>query len=88
MKCREGCGACCIAPSISSPLPLLPRGKPAGVPCPHLSQDLKCGLWGLPERPRVCGGFAASPDVCGGCREQAMSNLEELERLTAPPEKA
>ncbi|MFO6380325.1 hypothetical protein ACLBYN_47875, partial [Pseudomonas aeruginosa] len=21
MQCRAGCGACCIAPSISSPLP-------------------------------------------------------------------
>ncbi|MCF5019628.1 YkgJ family cysteine cluster protein, partial [Pseudomonas lactis] len=29
MKCREGCGACCIAPSISSPLPGMPQGKPA-----------------------------------------------------------
>ncbi|HRE18664.1 MAG TPA: YkgJ family cysteine cluster protein, partial [Rhodocyclaceae bacterium] len=29
MECREGCGACCIAPSISS------LNKPAGVPCRH-----------------------------------------------------
>jgi Fe-S-cluster containining protein len=28
MDCRVGCGACCIAPSISSPLPGMPRGKP------------------------------------------------------------
>ncbi len=84
MKCREGCAACCIAPSISSPLPLLPRGKPAGVRCPHLSPELKCELWLKPARPLVCGGFEASRDVCGGCREEALANLQELERLTAP----
>ncbi|MCR3872443.1 YkgJ family cysteine cluster protein, partial [Pseudomonas aeruginosa] len=28
MQCRAGCGACCIAPSISSPLPGMPAGKP------------------------------------------------------------
>ncbi len=84
MKCREGCGACCIAPSISSPLPLMPQGKPAAVRCPHLSFELKCQLWLQPERPRVCSGFGPSPEVCGSCREEAMANLEELERATAP----
>ena len=29
LSCRPGCGACCIAPSISSPIPDLPQGKPA-----------------------------------------------------------
>jgi Fe-S-cluster containining protein len=84
MKCREGCAACCIAPSISSPLPLMPRGKPAGVPCPHLTAELKCGLWNRPERPRVCGGLAPSPEMCGGCREDALTILSEMERATAP----
>ena len=31
LACRDGCGACCIAPSISSPIPDMPAGKPAGV---------------------------------------------------------
>ncbi|MCC6439509.1 MAG: YkgJ family cysteine cluster protein, partial [Rhodanobacteraceae bacterium] len=26
MSCRSGCGACCIAPSISSPIPGMPNG--------------------------------------------------------------
>ena len=28
--CRPGCGACCIAPSITSPIPGMPDGKPVG----------------------------------------------------------
>ena len=36
IACRTGCGACCIAPSISSPIPGMPDGKPAGVPCVQL----------------------------------------------------
>ncbi|WP_429347626.1 hypothetical protein [Paraburkholderia sp. Clong3] len=27
--CRPDCGACCIAPSISSPIPGMPNGKPS-----------------------------------------------------------
>ncbi|HRZ01930.1 MAG TPA: YkgJ family cysteine cluster protein, partial [Burkholderiaceae bacterium] len=46
MNCRPGCGACCIAPSITRPLPGMPDGKPAGVPCAHLDADLRCALWG------------------------------------------
>ncbi len=26
--CRPGCGACCIAPSITTPIPGMPHGKP------------------------------------------------------------
>jgi Fe-S-cluster containining protein len=40
MDCRPGCGACCIAPSISSPIPGMPVvdgiSKPAGVRCVQL----------------------------------------------------
>ena len=38
MECRIGCGACCIAPSISSPIPGMPDGKPAGVRCVQLTR--------------------------------------------------
>ena len=31
MECRSGCAACCIAPSISSAIPGMPDGKPAGI---------------------------------------------------------
>ena len=46
MECRAGCGACCTAPSISSPIPGMPHGKPAGVRCVQLSDDNLCLLFG------------------------------------------
>lgn len=84
MQCRPGCAACCIAPSISSPLPGLPDGKPAGVPCPHLDEALKCRLFGRPERPAVCSSLPPSPDMCGDSREQALRWLTRLEDHTRP----
>lgn len=83
MQCRAGCGACCIAPSISSPMPGLPGGKPAGERCPHLTADFLCALFGRPERPAVCSGFAAAEYVCGNSREEAIRLLGWLEQATA-----
>jgi len=82
MDCRPGCAACCIAPSISSPLPGLPHGKPAGVPCPHLDADLRCLLFGSPLRPAVCGSLQPSAEMCGDDRGQAMRWLGHLEEAT------
>ncbi len=81
MKCREACGACCIIPSISSPIPGMPAGKPAGIRCIHLTDDLKCALYNLPERPAVCEGFQAEETVCGRSRDEALSILAGLENL-------
>ena len=83
MQCRIGCGACCIAPSISSVLPLHPLGKPAGVRCMHLDADNKCLIFLLPSRPLVCHGFKATQDACGNTQEEAMANLSAWEILTA-----
>ncbi|TFF36990.1 YkgJ family cysteine cluster protein [Pseudomonas sp. RIT623] len=83
MKCREGCGACCIAPSISSPIPGMPQGKPAGERCLHLNVDNLCALFGKPERPPVCGGFKAQADICGNDRDEAIRIIGWLERMTA-----
>jgi Fe-S-cluster containining protein len=84
MQCRIGCGACCIAPSISSPIPGMPEGKPAGVRCIQLDELNRCKLFGLPERPAVCVSLQANSDMCGNKSEEALKLLEELERLTAP----
>lgn len=84
MECRPGCGACCVAPSLSSPVPGLPGGKPAGLPCPHLTPDYRCALYGLPERPAVCSSLGPEPGMCGSSREQALAYLARLEAETAP----
>jgi len=84
MDCRPGCGACCIAQSISSPIPGMPNGKPAGVRCVQLDENNLCLLYGDPRRPQVCIDFQAMPDVCGSSREEAMRLLAEMERETAP----
>lgn len=84
MDCRPGCAACCIAPSISSPLPAMPGGKPAGARCPHLAADLRCLLFGDPRRPLVCRSLRPSPGMCGASAAEAFANLRRLETLTAP----
>jgi Fe-S-cluster containining protein len=83
MVCRPGCGACCIAASISRPLPGMPNGKPAGVVCVNLDLASKrCGVWGTDEYPETCRQFLAEPDVCGESAEQALRLIENMEQLT------
>jgi hypothetical protein len=84
MECRLGCGACCIAPSITSPLPGMPHGKPAGVPCIQLDDELRCKAFGSPARPAFCAGLQPSAEMCGESREQAMLWLTRLELATLP----
>lgn len=84
MDCRPNCGACCIAPSIASPIPGMPDGKPAGVRCVQLDAENRCQLFGRPERPAFCGGLQPSAQMCGTGAGHAMRWLAELERLTAP----
>jgi uncharacterized protein len=89
MHCRPNCGACCTAPSINSPIPGMPNGKPAGVPCVQLLADFKCAIFGKPERPAFCASLQPSEEMCGGenqenPREYAINWLKQLEQLTAP----
>ncbi len=84
MDCRTGCGACCIAPSISSSIPGMPQGKPAGVPCIQLDEQLRCRIFGQPERPTCCGGLAPAAEMCGETREYALTWLTDLETRTRP----
>jgi hypothetical protein len=76
MECRPGCGACCIAPSISS------LGKPAGVACRYLDADRRCSIFGRPERPACCAGLQPSAEMCGAGRDQALAYLAYLEAAT------
>jgi uncharacterized protein len=88
MNCRPGCGACCIAPSISSPIPGMPLvngiSKPAGVRCIQLADDNRCLIFGHPDRPEVCASLQPSQDMCGDSREQAMRWLGHMEHATRP----
>lgn len=83
MNCRIGCGACCVAPSISSPIPGMPDGKPAGVRCVQLNAQNHCLIFGQPERPAVCSAFHAAEYVCGSNTQEAMQLLDFLEQSTA-----
>lgn len=84
MDCRIGCAACCIAVSISSPIPGMPDGKPAGVRCIQLTSDNKCKLFGQPERPAVCSSLRPSEEMCGQSNEEAFRNLTAIEQATRP----
>lgn len=84
MICRPGCAACCIAPSISSPIPGMPNGKKAGVPCIQLDSEGRCRIFGRPERPAVCLSLKPSQEMCGDAPDEAMKFLQSLERATAP----
>lgn len=84
MDCRPACAACCIAPSISTPIPGMPGGKPAGVRCVQLTTDNRCRLFGLPERPAVCVRLRPHAEMCGPNAGQALSYLTRLEALSNP----
>ncbi|MDE2258283.1 MAG: YkgJ family cysteine cluster protein [Xanthomonadaceae bacterium] len=84
MDCRAGCGACCIAPSISSPIPGMPSGKPAGVRCIQLDNLNRCQLFGNPDRPEVCRRLRPEPAMCGANRDEALTILTQLEAASAP----
>ncbi|MBI9033066.1 MAG: YkgJ family cysteine cluster protein [Bacteroidales bacterium] len=79
MECRPDCGACCIYPSISSPIPGMPDGKPAGVRCVNLSDNLSCKIFDHPDRPDVCAGFKPDHLFCGDSSEQAAEVLMMLQ---------
>lgn len=82
-ECRKGCGACCIAPSISSAIPGMPKGKPAGVRCVQLSEENLCKIFGSSLRPAVCSSLKPSQEMCGSSDEAAMEYLMMLERETS-----
>lgn len=62
----------------------MPDGKPAGMACVQLDQDLRCRIFGHPDRPAVCAGLQASVEMCGSSAPAAMAWLTRLERATAP----
>jgi uncharacterized protein len=51
MRACTSCGACCVAPDIST------LGKGLGVPCIHLGEDLLCTIYEM--RPAICRSYQA-----------------------------
>lgn len=82
MLCRLGCGACCIAPSISSSIPGMEQGKKAGERCIQLDDNNLCKLFEKPQRPQVCSDFKACEWICSDNNEAAFITLTELESAT------
>ncbi len=82
LRCRQRCGACCEAPSISSAIPGMPNGKPPGVRCIQLSEDNFCNIFGTSLRPTVCSSLKPSKEMCGSSRKEAMEYLSYLEKVT------
>lgn len=62
----------------------MPEGKPAGVACIQLDEQLRCRLFGKPERPAVCLSFIPQADVCGDTRQDALFIISALELSTLP----
>jgi len=73
-----------VALSISSPIPGMPDGKPAGVRCVQLTADSLCAIFGTPERPQICNNLRPMPEMCGTSTREAYEYLERLERETRP----
>lgn len=86
-ECRTGCGACCIAPSITTPFFGMPSGKKSGERCVHLTANEQCALFGRPERPDFCSSLPPHPEMCGNSRHEAMVILTDWEELTSPVNK-
>jgi hypothetical protein len=60
------------------------QGKPAGMPCVQLLPDLRCALFGKPERPAVCVSLHPTEEMCGANRQHALVYLAALESATMP----
>ena len=69
--------------SISSPIPGMPNGKPAGERCRHLDFENRCALYGKPERPEVCSRLQPLKEMCGDSFDEAFAYLQWLERVTS-----
>jgi len=82
MICRPGCAVCCINISISSELPGMKDGKPAGIRCINLNEDNLCNIYNTELYPRVCSNFSPSVEMCGTTTEDARLYLETMEKLT------
>ena len=50
----------------------------------QLLPDLRCAIFGRPERPAVCASLRPLADICGVNRVEALGLLAAMETATAP----
>jgi uncharacterized protein len=62
----------------------MPEGKPAGVPCVHLTSEFACAIYLDPRRPSCCAALKPAVDICGSNREEALRLIAALELATRP----
>jgi hypothetical protein len=62
----------------------MPQGKPAGVPCVQLDEELRCKVFGRPQRPAFCAGLQPCVEMCGDSRNHALAWLTQMELATKP----
>ena len=62
----------------------MPHGKPAGIPCVQLLPDMRCALFGRPERPAFCASLRPTEEMCRSTRDDALEYLAGLELQTQP----
>lgn len=62
----------------------MPNGKRAGERCVQLLPDLRCALFGKPERPAFCASLRPTQEMCGASAAEAMAYLDALELATRP----
>ncbi|BCF87598.1 YkgJ family cysteine cluster protein [Paraburkholderia azotifigens] len=65
-------------------IPYTTHNEPAGVRCVQLGDDLRCAIFGKPERPACCSGLQPQAEMCGSSRDEALVWLARLEADTRP----
>lgn len=50
----------------------------------QLLPDMRCAIFGRPERPAFCAGLRPTDTMCRATREEALEYLAGLELATKP----
>ena len=50
----------------------------------QLLPDMRCAIFGKPERPAFCASLRPTEDMCGADAADAMARLTALEAATRP----
>jgi len=50
----------------------------------QLLPDMRCAIFGRPERPAFCASLRPTQEMCGASTAEAMAHLTALELATRP----